>query len=109
MKLKVGDVLYSDNLRRGDIDKIPIIRVTKTQAVGQLRNLTIKFPIEYNSDTYPIGEHRYIGICYIETPELIQKLRRQELLKGCKSIIYDKLSIEQLEAISEIANKERLR
>lgn len=109
MRLKVGDVLYSDNARRGDINKIPIIRVTKTQAVGQLRNLTIKFPIEYNYSAYPIGEHRYIGACYIETPELIEKLRRQELLKECKSIIYDKLNIEQLEAISDIANKERLR
>ena len=102
-ELNVGDVIYGKSIYHG-ISQYVIDRVTVTQAIaGKTR-----FQRQYYDWINEIGGSRGYGstIYKIETPELIEKYRRQNLISKLEHKEWSKLSTDSLVAIVEIIESE---
>jgi hypothetical protein len=105
--LFVGARVYRINY--GDItDVITIERVTKSQAIA--KGGGYRFKIDVNSYGYvtEIGEsNRWSSSThYLETPELREKLLRQNAIRKIKKVNFSKLSLDALNQILSLVGED---
>lgn len=93
-QLKVWDIIYTV-YRKGILQTNTIDRVTKTMAFSGDTRWKITTYMEWRCTL--VGAYRYDMNSYIlETPELIEKLKKQRLVSKISVIDWDKLPIEKL-------------
>jgi hypothetical protein len=81
-----------------------IVRTTPTQAVSDKGDAKFKLG-SFNGEAKKVGADSWDrGLYYLETPELKQKLWRQNAISKCSKADFSKLSNEQLQAILNIIN-----
>ena len=97
--LKVGDTIYISNIY-GICNINKIERVTKTQAFSGNRKFDINIGLRGNIRRISDKSLKWDTTSYsIETPELIQKLNRQNILSSIGNTDFKKLNDKTLEDI----------
>lgn len=101
--LKAGDRVYAIGSNTNEIKRvITIERITKTQAIGG----GYKFKLEYyDKHIRLVGDGAYSMLVYrLETPELIETLKIQRILRSIKTFDFASLPIDKLDKVAEIIN-----
>jgi len=103
-KLFVGAKVYHVG-NYAVIGVFKIARTTATQAISDTIDVKFKLEIDANGRVKRIGADQWnMGSYYLETPELKQKLWRQNAISKCSNADFSKLTNEQLQAILNIIN-----
>lgn len=98
--LSPGTNVYESRYN-GTLYVIPIDRVTKTQAISKDGKYKFKREIWNDNTVSKINRNSNIHfwVYYVETPELIQKFRKQELIEKLTRVSYKDLSNDVLEKL----------
>ena len=103
-QLFVGAKIYE--VSRGTIQRVhTIVRTTQTQAISDIGDTKFKIELSKTGTVTQLAKDKWdFYTHYLETPELKQKLWRQNAISKCSNADFSKLTNEQLQAILNIIN-----